>query len=357
MQQLEMDVQTIEVKTDPAARHSMGSRIGLIFTTGVSEIKRKGTVTRLYFEIKGLEREKEKFVHPLGVRAWEAHVHHPDLAGILVNLKELQIEMNRLKTQFGEHDTEIGDIDHTKAELTEKFNKDLDLLEQAIVPHRERIEKINAEKESNKVQIEELRSQQDHISQQIRLHQQSIQEFDLGSDANKETQIRVEQEAIRSLYLEKADLDCKLPFLQSTSEKLKIELANEHAEIERGELNKETSKRDFEQRIKGYNEQIQHLEDKKKQLSREMEHYRREMQPFLFDLGKKVEQLRLEEDAFHENYEQLDAYTRDVQTRQKQIIEAESLSRAMDRAAWTKFLVFSGTMVALFASAIMLLLK
>ena len=352
-----MDVQTIEVKTDPAAKHSMGSRIGLIFTTGVSEIKRKGTVTRLYFEIKSLEREKEKYVHALGVRAWEAHVHHPDLAGILVNLKELQIEMNRLKTQFGEHDTEIADIDHTKAELTVKFNADLDLLEQAIVPHRERIEKINAEKESNKVQIEELRSQQDHISQQIRLHQQSIQELDLGSDANKETQIRLEQETIRTLYLEKADLDCKLPFLHSTAEKLKIELANEHAEIERGEQHKETSKRDFEQHIKGYNEQIQHLEDKKKQLGREMEHYRREMQPFLYDLGKKVEQLRLEEDSFHENYEQLDTYTRDVQTRQKQIIEAESLSRAMDRAAWTKFLVFSGTVVVLFASAIMLLLK
>jgi hypothetical protein len=33
--------------------------------------------------------------------------HHPDLAGIVVHLKELQIEMNRFKTQFGEHDTQI----------------------------------------------------------------------------------------------------------------------------------------------------------------------------------------------------------------------------------------------------------
>ena len=351
-----MDAPTIEVKTDPV-KHSVGSRVALIFTTGLSEIKRKGTITRLYFEIKGLEREKEKYVHALGVRAWEAHVHHADLAGILVNLKELQIEMNRLKTQFGEHDTEITDIDHTKADLTDKFNKDLDLLEQALVPHRERIEKINAEKESNKVQIEELRSQQDHISQQIRLHQQSIQELDLGTDADKATKIRDDQETIRKLYLEKADLDCKLPFLSATSEKLKIELANERAEIERGEQNKDNAKRDFEQRIKDHNHQITQLEDKKKQLSREIEQYRREMQPFLFELGKKVEQLRLEEETFHENYEQLDDFNRDVRTRQKQIIEAESLSRAMDRGAWTKFLVFSGSMVVLFASMVVLLLK
>ena len=351
-----MDAQTIEVKTDPV-KHSVGGRVALIFTTGLSEIKRKGTITRLYFEIKSLEREKEKYIHALGVRAWEAHVHHPDLAGILVNLKELQIEMNRLKTQFGEHDTEIVDIDHTKADLTEKFNKDLDLLEQAIVPHRERIEKINAEKESNKVQMEELRTQQDHLSQQIRLHQQSIQEIDLGSDADKETKIRVEQETIRKLYVDKADLDCRLPFLSSTAEKLKIELANERAEIERGEQSKENAKRDFEQRIKDYNHQIQLLEEKKKQLNREIEHYRREMQPYLYELGKKVEQLRLEEDSFHENYEQLDNFNRDVLTRQKQIIEAESLSRAMDRAAWAKFLVFSGSMVVLFASVVVLLLK
>ncbi|HMD82477.1 MAG TPA: hypothetical protein VKE92_14270, partial [Anaerolineales bacterium] len=227
----------------------------------------------------------------------------------------------------------------------------------AIVPHRERIEKINAEKESNKVQIEELRSQQDHISQQVRLHQQSIQELDLGSDADKEAKIRDEQETIRKLYLEKAELDCKLPFLHSTAEKLKIELANERAEIERGDQNKDNAKRDFEQRIKDYNYQIQQLEEKKKQLTRDIEHYRREMQPYLFELGKKVEQLRLEEDTFRENYEQLDDFTRDVQTRQKQIIEAESLSRAMDRSAWTKFLVFSGSMVVLFASMVVLLLK
>ena len=352
-----MDVQAVEVKEDPVRNDSAGSKLALIFTTGVSELKRKGTVTRLYFEIKSLEREKEKYVHALGVRAWEAHLHHSDLAGILVNLKEQQIEMNRLKTQFGEHDTEIADIDHTKANLTQKFNEDLDLLEKAIVPHRERIEKINAEKESNKVQIEELRSQQDRISQQIRVHQQSIQEFDLGSDADKTAKIGVEQEAIRKLYLEKADLDCKLPFLGSTAEKLKMELANERAEIEKGEQRKDNSKRDFEQRIKDYNLQIQQLEEKKKQLSREIEHYRRDMQPFLFELGKKVEQLRLEEEAFHENYEQLDSFNRDVQTRQKQIIEAESLSRAMDRAAWTKFLVFSGSMAVLFVSMVVLLLK
>jgi chromosome segregation ATPase len=351
-----MDAETIEVKTDPA-KHSVVSRVALIFATGLSEIKRKGTVTRLYFEIKSLEREKEKYVQALGVRAWEAHVHHPDLAGILVNLKELQIETNRLKTQFGEHDTEIADIDHTKAELTDKFNQNLDVLEQAIVPHRERIDKINAEKESNKVQIEELRAQQDHISQQIRLRQQSIQELDLGSDADKETKILGEQEAIRKFYVEKADLDCKLPFLHSTAEKLKMELANERAEIDRGEQTKDNAKRDFEQRIKDYNHQIQQLEDKKKQLTREIEHYRREMQPFLYELGKKVEQLRLEENTFRENYEQLDEFNRDVQTRQKQIIEAESLSRAMDRAAWTKFLVFSGSMVVLFASMVVLLLN
>ena len=351
-----MDAETLEVKTDPS-RHSVSGRVALIFTTGLSEIKRKGPVTRLYFEIKSLEREKEKYVHALGVRAWEAHVHHPDLAGILVNLKELQIETNRLKTQFGEHDTEIVDIDHTKSELTDKFNHDLDVLEKAIVPHRERIEKINAEKESNKVQIEELRSQQDHLSQQIRLRQQSIQELDLGTDAGKETKILGEQEAIRKLYVDKADLDCKMPFLHSTAEKLKIELATERSEIERGEQHKDTAKRDFEQRIKDYNHQIQQLEDKKKQLTREIEHYRREMQPYLFELGKKVEQLRLEEEAFRENYEQLDSFNRDIQTRQKQIVEAESLSRAMDRAAWTKFLVFSGSMAALFVSAVVLLLK
>jgi|GEM_PF-6583138 len=351
-----MDAQTIEVKTDPT-KQTLVNRIGLIFTTGVSEIKRKGSITRLHFEIKSLEREKEKYVHALGVRAWEAHVHHSDLAGIVVNLKELQIEMNRLKTQFGEHDTEIVDIDHEKADLTEKFNHDLDLLEQAIVPHRQRIEKINAEKESNKVQIEELRSKQDGLSQQIRLHQQSIQDLDLGLDADKEAKIRVEQEAIRALYVEKAEIDCKLPFHHATSEKLKIELANERAEIERGEQKKDTSKRDFEQQIKDRNQQIQNLEEKKKQLTREIEQYRKEMQPFLYDLGKKVEQLRLEEGSFRENYEQLDGFNRDVQTRQKQIIEAESLSRAMDRAAWTKFLVFSGTMAALFVSLVVLLLR
>ncbi len=95
-------------------------------------------------------------------------------------MKELQIEINRLETQFGEHETQIQDIEAAKSELTEKFNQSLDQIEQQIVPHRQKIETINAEKEDNKIQIEELRSKQDYLSQQVRFHQKNIQELDWG---------------------------------------------------------------------------------------------------------------------------------------------------------------------------------
>jgi len=346
---------TIEVHTDPP-RQTLANRVSVIFSTGFSEIKRKGTVTRLYFEIKGLEKEKEKYVQVLGVRAWEAHVSHPDLAGILVHLKELQIEMNRLKTQYGEHDTQIKDIESSKTELTAKFHQDLDQVDEQIVPHRKRIERINAEKEDNKVQMEELRSKQDHLSQQIREHQKAIQEYDLADDAEKPTRIQMEQDAIRQIHTQKCEIDCKIPLLISRIEKLKMELAQERSVIERLDQDKETIRRDFEQRIKDYNQQIQELEDKKKQSARQMEQYRKEMEPFLYDLGWKVEPLRLEERAFRENYEQLDRLNREMNSRNKLIQEAESLSRAMDRNAWTKFLVVSGGMALLFAGTVFALL-
>jgi chromosome segregation ATPase len=352
---LEMNADSLEVQTGPP-RETLIERFLLIFSTGFSEIKRKGTVTRLYFEIKNFEKDKERYIEALGVRAWEAHVHHPDLAGIIVNLKELQIEMNRLKTQFGEHDTQIRDIESLKAELTQKFNQELDRVDQQIVPHRQRIETINAEKEDNKVQTEELRTKQDHLSQQVRIHQQSIQELDLGDDADKTSKIQVEQDAIHAVYRERSEVDCKIPFLLSQMEKLKISLANERSGIEKLEEEKDACKRDYEQRIRDYNQQIHQLEERKRQSSRQMEHFRRDMEPFLFDLGKKVEQLRLEQDLFRENYDQLDGFNREIETRRKQILEAESLSRAMDRAAWTKFLVFSGSMLVLVVSAVFLLL-
>ncbi len=346
---------TVEVKADPQ-RQNVADRVSVIFKTGFSEIKRKGAVTRLYFEIKGLEKEKEKYVHALGVRAWEAHISHPDLAGILVHLKELQIEMNRLKTQYGEHDTQIKDIDASKADLTTKFNQDLDQVEEQIVPHQKRIESINAEKEDNKVQMEELRTKQDHLSQQIREHQQAIQEFDLAEDAGKPSGIQLEQDAIRLIHTQKCEIDCMIPLLISKIEKLKMELARERSVIERLDQDKETIRRDFEQRIKDYNQQIQQLEDKKKQATRQMETYRKEMEPYLYDLGWKVEPLRLEERAFRENYEQLDRLNREVTSRNKLIKEAESLSRAMDRSAWTKFLVVSGGVALLFVGAVFALL-
>jgi len=346
---------TIEVNPD-SQRQSVADRVSIIFKTGFSEIKRKGVVTRLYFEIKGFEKEKEKYVHALGVRAWEAHVSHPDLAGILVHLKELQIEMNRLKTQYGEHDTQIKDIDASKADLTTKFNQDLDQVEEQIVPHRKRIESINAEKEDNKVQMEELRTKQDHLSQQIREHQQAIQEFDLADAAEKPAGIQLEQEAIRLIHAQKCEIDCKIPLLISKIEKLKMELAKERSLIERLDQDKETIRRDFEQRINDYNQQIQQLEDKKKQATRQMELYRKEMEPYLYDLGWKVEPLRLEERAFRENYDQLDRLNSEVANRNKLILEAESLSRAMDRGAWTKFLVVSGGMALLFVGAVFALL-
>jgi chromosome segregation ATPase len=338
-----------------SARANLIKHFSLIFNTGLSEIRRKGTVTRLYFEIKSFEKDKEKFLHDLGNCAWEAHVEHPDVAGIIVHLKELQIDINRLGTQFGEHDTQIKDIETSKVDWTRRFNEDLDQLDQKIVPHRQKIETVNAEKEDNKIQIEELRSKQDHLSQQVRLHQTNIQELDLAEDVEKKSTIELEKASIRNVYLEKCEIECRIPFLMSNIEKLKVALAGERSKIEKLEQEKETIKREFEQRIKDYNNQIHQLEEKKRQTTRQMENLKREMEPFLLDLGRRVEQLRLEEGNFRDTYGQLDDLKREIEDRQKQIEEAESLSRAMDRSAWNTFLLVSGTFVVLIVSVVLIL--
>lgn len=339
-----------------AAETSLLESFSFIFSTGFSEIKRKSTMTRLSFEIKGLEREKEKFFHTLGKRAWEAHVEHSDVAGIIVNLKELQIEMNRLETQVGEHDTQIQDIESAKAELTEKFNRNLDGIERRIVPHRQKIESINAEKEDNKIQIEELRSKQDHLSVQVRDHQKNIQELDLGTDPHKEAGIESERRAIRDLFNEKCEVELKIPFHLSTLEKLKMALAGERSEIEKLEQEKDGVRRDYEQRIKDYNHEIHQLEDKKKLAVRMKQRYHHDMEPYLYDLGKRVDQLRLQPDAFRDVFETMDDFNHQVEGKRNQIYEAESLSRAMDRSAWTKFLIFSGSAIVLFVSLVIALL-
>src|SRR5262249_26155037 len=233
-----------------------------IFTTGLSEIKRKSAITRLNFEIKSIDKEKEKFFQTLGTHAWEAHVEHPDMAGIIVHLKEIQIEMNRLENQAGEHETQIEDIEMGKAEQTEKFNTSLDEFDQRIVPHRQKIESINAEKENNKIQVEELRTKQDGLSVQVRFHQKNIQDLDLGPDPEKEPKISLEKGAIRGFYDEKCEIECRLPFLHSKMEKLKMALAAERAEIETQEQEKEITKRNYEQRMKDYNQEIHELEEK-----------------------------------------------------------------------------------------------
>ena len=110
-----MEIQEPDLK-EGSVQANLVKHFSLIFNTGLSEIKRKGTVTRLYFEIKSFEKDKEKFVRDLGNHAWEAHVDHPDVAGIIVHLKELQIDINRLGTQFGEHDTQIKDIEFAKVD-------------------------------------------------------------------------------------------------------------------------------------------------------------------------------------------------------------------------------------------------
>lgn len=333
--------------TAPVHQENLLDRFSLIFSTGFSEIKRKSSITRLNFEIKGLERDKERHFQTLGKRAWEAHVEHSDVAGVIVNLKELQIEMNRLETQVGEHDSQIQDIEASKAEITEKFNQNLDELEKRIVPHRQKIESINAEKEDNKIQIEELRSKQDQLSVQVREHQKVIQELDLGDGPEKGPKVEDEKRAIRDLFAEKCEIELKIPFHLSTLEKLKIALAGERTEIEKLDQEKDAARRDYEQRIKDYNHEIHELEDRKKQASRQKERFKHDMEPFLYDLGKRVDQLRLQPDAFKDVFATMDDYNRQVETRRNQIYEAETLSRAMDRSAWTKFLIFSGSAVAL----------
>ncbi|PWT91828.1 MAG: hypothetical protein C5B54_04555 [Acidobacteria bacterium] len=344
-----------EPENGSASRVAVLGHVSRIIATGVSEIKRKSAITKLHFEIKGLERNKEKYFSTLGKRAWEAHIEHPDLAGILVNLKEIQIEMNRLETQFGEHDTQVKDIECMKAELTEKFNKSLDEIEAKIVPHRQKIETINAEKENNKKQIEELRSKQDQLSEQVRIHQKNIQELDMVDGAEKAEKIAAEKESISRIFLDKCDIECQTPFHFAQIEKLKIALSNERSMIESLEQEKETSKRDYEHRIKDYNHEIHQLEEKKKLALKQKELHHREMEPYLFDLGKKIEQLRLEERTFQDVYEELDTLKTGIQSRRHQIAEAISLSRAMDRSAWKGFLLVSGSLVLIVLCLVLLL--
>lgn len=354
----------IEPASNQSTLHPSGSfssaslltRFFLIFSTGFSEIKRKSAVTRLNFEIKGLEKEKESHFHTLGKRAWEAHIEHSEVAGIIVNLKELQIEMNRLETQVGEHDSQIQDIESSKAELTEKFNLNLDEVEKRIVPHRQKIESINAEKEDNKIQIEELRSKQDQLSIQVREHQKAIQDFDLGNDPDKQSKIENEKRAIRDLFSQKCEVELKIPFHLSTLEKLKIALAAERSEIEKLEQEKDATRRDYEQRMKDYSNEIHQLEDKKKQAGRQKIRYGRDMEPFLYDLGRRVDQLRLQPDVFRDVFGTMDEFNRQVELKRNQIYEAESLSRAMDRSVWMRFLIFSGSAIALVVFLVIALL-
>lgn len=357
MEMTQNEPERVEEGSKNAARQTnLLESFSLIFRTGFGEIKRKGAITRLNFEIKSLERDKDKYIQALGERAWEAHIDHPDCSAIVTNLKELQIEINRLETQFGEHDTQIRDIEVAKNELTEKFNQKLDQIEESIVPHRKKIETINAEKEDNKKQVEDLRSKQDFLSQQVRLHQKNIQELDLGTDADAPSKIELEKGEIRSTFVEKCEIECKIPFLLSNLEKLKIALADETTEISRLEGEKEAAKRDYEHRMKDYNQEIHGLEEQKKAAIKKKESFRREMDPFLFDLGKRVDGLRpAAEPAFKENFTQLDDLNNQVQLRRKQITEAESLSRAMDRSAWLKFLVFSSSAVVLLIVALLIL--
>ena len=189
----------------------------------------------------------------------------------------------------------------------------------------------------------------------MRVHQTNIQELDLVENVEKKPRIELEKAAIRNLYMEKCEIECNIPFLMSNIEKLKVTLAAERSEIEKLEQEKETIKRGFEQRIKDYNNQIHQLDEKKKQTARQMENLKREMEPFLLDLGRRVEQLRLEEANFRETYGQLDGLKAEIEDRQKQIEEAESLSRAMDRSAWNTFLLVSGTFVVLILSLVLFL--
>ena len=351
------EIEPDRVENKGPAQPTLIQRVSLIFQTGLGEIKRKGAITRLNFEIKGLEKEREKHIYSLGSHAWDAHIDHPEFSPILTNLKELQIEINRLETQFGEHDTQIRDIEIAKTELTSKFNSELDQLEETIVPHRRNIETIDAEKEDNKKQIEELRSKQDQLSQQVRLHQKNIQELDVAAAPDAQSRVELEKGEIRNLFNEKCEIECKIPFLLAKLEKLKIALSDETTTISRMDGEKDGVKRDYEQRVKDYNHEIHQLEDRKKGANRKKDSLCREMDPFLFDLGKKVDQLRPREQAFAECFSTLDDLNNQVEQRRKLIGEAESLSRAMDRSAWLVFLLFSGAVVVAILVVIWLLMR
>ncbi len=297
---------------------SMRQRVNLF----LSKAKRKLIKTNLQAKIRKEKRKKDKLIIELGIKTWTEGIRNEKSEKIDKKLETLDESKSSSKKESEEINSKIKKLND---QLTESDEKNDGLIEKQEGDKKPFQEKLNETKEKERLIELHLIQKQKEIEDEeksLKAAEREVKDIELSSNLSEEkkkSQINEVKGKITKLETDREKIQKELEELRKEKPELEKEIKNLQRKINDYERTIKKIEKEKKEKRGIILKEIKELRKDDSSVQKKIKETEKQKEPLFEDLGKVVDEFRVESKALAPLYSQIDKINKRVQDIEKQI--------------------------------------
>lgn len=297
---------------------SLRQRVNLF----LSKAKRRLIKIHLQMKIRKEKRKKDGLIMELGIKTWKEGIRNEKSEKIDKKLETLDESRNRSQKELEEIHSKIKKLDN---QLTESDEKNDDLIEKQEGDKKPFKEKLDETKEKERLIELHLIQKQKEIEgeeKDLSAAEKEVKDLELSSNLSEEekkSQINEAKEKIKKLETSREKIQKELEELRKEKPELEKEIKNLQRKVNDYERTIKKIKKEKKEKRGIILKEIKELRKDDSTVQKKIKETEKQKEPLFEDLGKVIDEFRVESKELTPLYSQIDKINKRVQDIEKQI--------------------------------------
>jgi chromosome segregation ATPase len=297
---------------------SMRQRVNLF----LSKAKRKFIKTRLQARVRKEKHKKDELIMELGIKTWNEGIRDEKSEKIDKKLEILEESKSSSQKELEEINSKIKKLDNQLTENGEKQNERIEKQEGDKKPFQEKLDETKEKERLIEFHLIQKQKEIEDEEKSLNAAEGKLKNIELNSDlseANKKSQINEVKEKIKKLETNREKIQQELEELRKDKPELEKEIKNLQRKIN-----------DYERTIKNIEKEkkekrgviLKETKELRKDIStvqKKIKETEKQKEPLFEDLGKVIDEFRVENKELTPLYSQIDKINKRIQDIEEQI--------------------------------------
>ncbi len=325
--------------------------------TGFSASKWRVQAMKLSNDRTRVEKDKDKLLSELGVKAWEARVVHPSYAELYGQLETLEQQRTALNEQIRTLELQLQQVRQTRSQTDSEYATRISRLQEERKGATTRLTQVRADKTALEKRLSKAQTDQHKIQAELQSLHSRLAQVQSSAVPDRDTQAASLSNAIAALEQSLAQLVGDM--LRSQSEIARLEAEQQLLADEVNRLEQQLAQVQTEQReaLAPMDRQMTALQGEIRAYTEQLAALAQQMTPLINDLGPLVDRARPESSALSELYTRLDQCYQELTniSQQHNLLKAR-LGAADPGAVRNFYFTIGGSLIALILMVLLLVI-